>query len=167
MTTPYRITTVCTGNICRSPMAEAMLRSAFDEANLGEQIEVDSAATSRWELGSPIDPRAAAVLARHGLRLDSHSARQFEPSWFGERDLILALDDGHLSELREWAPDAESSAKIHMLREFDPDAADDDLSIPDPWYGSSADFERAWDLIAAAVPGTVGYVAKQLRHRAR
>jgi len=166
MQTPYRVTTVCTGNICRSPMAEAVLRRAFEDENLGDRVEVDSAATSRWELGSPIDRRAAAVLTRHGLSLDGHVARQFEPAWFHDRELVLALDDGHFRQLREWAPDADAAAKIHMLREFDPDAADDDLSIPDPWYGSSADFERAWELIAAAVPGTVGYVEKQLAQRA-
>lgn len=165
MQAPYRITTVCTGNICRSPMAEFMLRNAFEDEGLNDQVEVDSAATSRWEIGSPIDRRAAVVLSQHGLSSAGHTARQFDPSWFASGDLILALDDGHLGELREWAPDADSAAKIHLLREFDPEAADDDLSIPDPWYGSSEDFERTWDLISAAIPGVLGYVEKRLSHR--
>ena len=166
MDTRYRITAVCTGNICRSPMAEFMLRKAFEDEQLSDQIEVDSAATSRWEIGSPIDPRAAAVLSQHGLSSAGHTARQFDPSWFASRDLVLALDDGHLRELREWAPDADAAAKVHLLREFDPEAADDDLSIADPWYGSSEDFERTWDLISAAIPGVVGHVENQLSHRA-
>ncbi|PRZ41937.1 protein-tyrosine phosphatase [Antricoccus suffuscus] len=145
-------------------MAEFMLRKAFENEQLREQVEVDSAATSRWEIGSPIDPRAASVLSQHGLGSESHRARQFDRSWFDDRDLILALDDGHLGELREWAPNADSTAKIHLVREFDPEAVDGDLSIADPWYGSSEDFERTWDLISAAIPGIVGYVQKQLSH---
>ncbi len=147
-------------------MAEFMLRKAFADERLSDQVEVDSAAMSRWEIGSPIDRRAAAVLSQHGLSSAGHAARQFDPSWFARRDLVLALDDGHLRELRNWAPNAGATAKIHLLREFDSEAADDDLSIADPWYGSSEDFVRTWDLISAAIPGVLGYVEKRLSHRA-
>ncbi|MFI5085507.1 MAG: low molecular weight protein-tyrosine-phosphatase [Actinomycetales bacterium] len=170
MTQPYRIITVCTGNICRSPMAELMLAVAFDEAGLA--VEVDSAGTTGWEEGNPIDPRAAATLARHGIGSDrhgisasGHAARKFRPAWYAERELILALDTDHLEPLHRGAPDAASRDRVRMLRSFDPAAAgrpDTELGIPDPWYGGWAEFEQTWELIHAAVPGIVAFVRAEL-----
>ncbi|MFQ4148655.1 low molecular weight protein-tyrosine-phosphatase [Arthrobacter sp. LAPM80] len=158
MTNPYRIITVCTGNICRSPMAEFMLASAAQEAGL--EVVVDSAGTTAWEVGNPIDPRAKAVLARHGIAVNGHAARQFNSSWYAERDLILALDTEHYDALRALAPDAAGAAKVRMLRSFDPDAAGgspEQQGIYDPWYGNAKDFEVSWDLIDAAIPGILAH----------
>ena len=121
MTEPYRIITVCTGNICRSPMAELMLQRAADGAGLA--VVVDSAGTSGWEVGNPIDPRAAAKLDALGISSAGHSARQFQPAWFAERDLILALDVGHFDALCAAAPDEAARVKVRMLRSFDPAVA--------------------------------------------
>lgn len=158
MSNPYRIMTVCTGNICRSPMAEFMLASAAAESGL--EVEVDSAGTTAWEIGNPIDPRAKAVLARHGVAVAKHAAREFQPAWFAERDLILALDTDHHDALIALAPDAAAAAKVRMLRSFDPavaDAAAEQQGIYDPWYGNAKDFEVSWDLIAAAIPGILAH----------
>lgn len=154
MTIPYRIITVCTGNICRSPMAEFMLARAAAEAGL--DVEVDSAGTSAWEVGNPIDPRAKDVLAKHGIAATEHAARKFNPAWFAGRDLILALDTDHYDALKALAPNEEAAAKVHMLRAFDPEAADlptHEQGIYDPWYGNSRDFDESWKLISAAIPG--------------
>ncbi len=159
MTTPYRIITVCTGNICRSPMAEFMLSSAAAEAGLS--VEVDSAGTSAWEVGNPIDPRAQDVLAQHGITAANHSARKFNAAWFAERDLILALDTDHYDALLASAPNAAAANKVRMLRSFDPAVADltpAKQGIYDPWYGNARDFDESWNLISAAIPGILAHV---------
>ena len=159
MTNPYRIITVCTGNICRSPMAEFMLAHAAAEARL--DVEVDSAGTSAWEIGNPIDPRAKNVLAKHGITATEHVARTFNPAWFVSRDLILALDTDHYDALTALAPDDAAAAKVHMLRSFDPEAAHlptEQQGIYDPWYGNARDFDESANLISAAIPGILALV---------
>ncbi|WP_442544527.1 low molecular weight protein-tyrosine-phosphatase [Arthrobacter sp. KN11-1C] len=165
---PYRIITVCTGNICRSPMAELMLTEAFDAGGLGGAVVVDSAGTTSYEAGHPIDPRAARVLSAHRIHSEGHLARSWRQEWFRERDLILALDVDHYGWLHEAAPDSETLAKIRMLRSFDPSVAGRstlDLGIEDPWYGGHHDFDVTWDLIRAAVPGIVAYTRDALAAR--
>jgi protein-tyrosine phosphatase len=160
-TSPFRVIAVCTGNICRSPMAELMLSAAFAEAGLGDLVIVDSAGTTAYEAGRPIDPRAARKLTAHNLLSDRHIAREWRSEWFTERHLILALDVDHYGWLRASAPDGESLSKVRMLRSFDPALADGDpleQGIEDPWYGGHADFEEVWDQVQAAVPGIVRYV---------
>jgi protein-tyrosine phosphatase len=99
---PYRVCFVCTGNICRSPMAEWVLRARIAEAGLSDLVVVDSAGTGDWHVGDGADPRTVRVLARHGYP-SRHVARQFEPSDLLRRDLVIALDHGHLRTLRRWA----------------------------------------------------------------
>jgi protein-tyrosine phosphatase len=164
-TSPYRIIAVCTGNICRSPMAELMLQAAFTEAGLEDVVLVDSAGTTAYEAGRPIDPRAARKLTTHNLVSDHHTAREWRPEWFAERHLILALDVDHYGWLRASAPDDAARSRIRMLRSFDPALADRDpleQGIEDPWYGGHADFEAVWDQVQAAVPGIVRYVQDAL-----
>ncbi|AJT42017.1 low molecular weight protein-tyrosine-phosphatase [Psychromicrobium lacuslunae] len=154
MSSRYRIVTVCTGNICRSPMAEVILRQAFQDS----EVELDSAGTTDWERGSPIDPRAISVLEKHNVEIGSgHQARKFQPEDFVTSDLILALDTDHFDWLQRHAPSATNS-EIRLLREFDPAADKADLGIADPWYGDLSDFEETYRLITAALPGVVEYV---------
>ncbi|OFI36809.1 protein-tyrosine-phosphatase [Arthrobacter sp. SW1] len=165
---PYRIITVCTGNICRSPMAELMLKETFDAEGLAGVVSVDSAGTTSYEVGRPIDPRAARKLAAHHIVSASHVARAWQPEWFRERDLILALDVDHFGWLQDAALQQgtqEDLAKIRMLRSFDPAVAGSntlDLGIDDPWYGGHRDFDTTWDLIHAAVPGIVEFTRAAL-----
>ncbi|MET3922626.1 low molecular weight protein-tyrosine-phosphatase [Arthrobacter sp. UYEF20] len=166
---PYRIIAVCTGNICRSPMAELMLADDFAAEGLAGAV-VDSAGTTAYEAGRPIDPRAARTLLGHGISSDHHTAREWRPEWFQSRELILALDVDHYGWLRQAAPDRESLSKIRMLRSFDPAVAGKDpldQGIEDPWYGGHADFDTTWNLIHAAIPGIVGHVRAQLAQRQR
>jgi protein-tyrosine phosphatase len=164
MTEPYRIITVCTGNICRSPMAERMLQRAADRAGL--DVVVDSAGISGWEVGNPIDPRAVARLDAVGISSAGHSARQFQPAWFAERDLILALDAGHFDALCTAAPDEAARVKVRMLRSFDPAVAGRaaaEQGIDDPWFGGTRDFEDSWRFIDAAIPGVLEHVRSARR----
>jgi protein-tyrosine phosphatase len=162
----YRIITVCTGNICRSPMAELILAEAA-AAELLTGVEVDSAGITAYEAGRPIDPRAGRTLAAHNISSRLHIAREWRPEWFQSRELILALDVDHYGWLRQAAPDRASVAKIRMLRSFDPavEGADPlDQGIEDPWYGGHADFDATWELIQAAVPGILAHV-RAAQHR--
>lgn len=164
MPSRYRIITVCTGNICRSPMAELMLAEAISAAQL-TGVEVDSAGITAYEVGRPIDPRAARKLAAHHIPSGAHVAREWSSAWFTSRDLILALDVDHFGWLRQAAPDQASRAKIRMLRSFDPAVAGKDpldQGIEDPWYGGHTDFDNTWELIHAAVPGILDHVRAAL-----
>src|SRR3712207_5210133 len=101
---PYRVIAVCTGNICRSPMAELMLAAALQREGLDSLVTIDSAGTTGYEAGRPIDPRAARRLSATQIVSDRHAAREWQPVWFRERDLILALDIDHYAWLTESAP---------------------------------------------------------------
>lgn len=167
MSSPYRIIAVCTGNICRSPMAELMLAEAIVAEGLTGAI-VDSAGTTAYEVGRPIDPRAARKLTTHSIPSDRHVAREWRAEWFRTRELILALDVDHFGWLQQAAPDRESLSKIRMLRSFDPAVAGKDpldQGIEDPWYGGHADFDLTWNLINAALPGIVAHVRAELARR--
>ena len=166
---PYRVIAVCTGNICRSPMAELMLAAALEREGLDGLVTVDSAGTTGYEAGRPIDPRAARRLAATQLGSEQHIAREWELDWFRSRDLILALDIDHYAWLSQAAPDQESLEKIRMLRSFDPAMAGLDLldqGIEDPWYGGHADFDAVWHQIHAAIPGIVDHIKSTVLGRA-
>ncbi|MEU6960028.1 low molecular weight protein-tyrosine-phosphatase [Streptomyces chrestomyceticus] len=115
---PYRVCFVCTGNICRSPMAEAVFRARVEEDGLDGLVVVDSAGTGGWHEGDGADPRTVAVLRAAGYEED-HTARQFRAEWFGTLDLVIALDEGHLRALRRLAPSARDAAKVRLLRSYD------------------------------------------------
>ncbi|MGI5138619.1 MULTISPECIES: low molecular weight protein-tyrosine-phosphatase [unclassified Streptomyces] len=160
----FSVCFVCTGNICRSPMAESVFRARVEEAGLDDQIQVDSAGTGGWHEGDPADPRTVAVLEEQGYGSD-HIARQFQPSWFSRLDLVIALDTGHLKALRRLAPTPQDAAKIRLLRSYDP-AADDDLDVPDPYYGGMDGFEACLEMVEAASTGLLAAVRENLEGRA-
>ncbi|MFC4056058.1 low molecular weight protein-tyrosine-phosphatase [Actinomadura syzygii] len=156
---PYRVTFVCTGNICRSPMAEWVLRHHVAEEGL--DAEVDSSGTGSWHVGDGADERTVETLRRAGYR-SAHLARQFEPGWFDRYDLIVALDEGHLNALRAMAPGEEARGRIRLLREFDPDAGAD-LDVPDPYYGDDAGFDLVLEQVEAAMPGLLEEIRAALK----
>jgi low molecular weight protein-tyrosine phosphatase len=155
----YRLMFVCSGNTCRSPMAEHVLRSCLADAGLAEAVDVASSGLRAAHPGGPADPRAMAVLAAGGYG-SRHAGRQFELDMFSRYDLIVALDTGHQELLREVAPDAASAAKVVLLRSFDP-ACDGALDVPDPVRGGAADYEQVLLMIEAAAPGIVTAVCGQ------
>ncbi|MET9350965.1 low molecular weight protein-tyrosine-phosphatase [Streptomyces termitum] len=157
----YRVCFVCTGNICRSPMAEHVFRRRVEEAGLGGVVEVDSAGTDGWHEGDGADPRTVAVLEEHG-HTSAHVARRFRASWFSTLDLVIALDEGHLRELRRLARTPQEAAKVRLLRSYDP-AARDDLDVPDPYYGGFEGFEECRELIEAASGGLLCAIRTALR----
>ncbi|MFJ2609766.1 low molecular weight protein-tyrosine-phosphatase [Streptomyces sp. NPDC087425] len=156
----YRVCFVCTGNICRSPMAESVFRARVAEAGLEGLVEVDSAGTDGWHEGDGADPRTVAVLEEHGYD-SAHTARRFEPSWFRRLDLVVALDVGHLKSLRGLAPTETDTAKVRLLRSYDP-AAGGDLDVPDPYYGGREGFEECLDMVEAASDGLLDAVREHV-----
>ncbi len=154
---------VCLGNICRSPIAEAVLRSQLIEARV-DDVDVASAGTGGWHAGARVDPRATAALARQGLRLD-HRAQQFPREWFDRADVILAMDADNLHHLRRLAPAAVARTRIRLLRSFDPSLAglpetDSRLWVADPFYGSDTEFDRTVAEVLAAVAGLVDHLRR-------
>ncbi|MET7882566.1 low molecular weight protein-tyrosine-phosphatase [Streptomyces avermitilis] len=160
----YRVCFVCTGNICRSPMAESVFRAQIAEAGLDGLVEVSSAGTDGWHEGDGADPRTVAVLEANGYE-SGHAARQFQASWFSHLDLVIALDSGHLKALRRLAAAPAHAEKVRLLRSYDP-AADADPDVPDPYYGQMDGFEECLEMVEAASPGLLAAVRQQVEGRA-
>ncbi|WP_205705712.1 low molecular weight protein-tyrosine-phosphatase [Kineococcus indalonis] len=167
--------TVCTGNICRSPMAESVLRRRFAEAGLEGRVVVDSSGISDEEDGNPVDRRARAVLADAGYDVPEHRAHRVTREEIASRDLLLAMTARHARWLRTRAPEGGSADRVVMYRSFDPAAPDvagpgavadeSALDIADPWYGDRSDFEEALAQIEAAADGVVEHVRRELDAR--
>ncbi|MFJ3494951.1 low molecular weight protein-tyrosine-phosphatase [Streptomyces sp. NPDC086091] len=152
----YRVCFVCTGNICRSPMAEAVFRARVTDAGLDGLVEIDSAGTGAWHVGEDADPRTLSVLAENGYTL-THAARVFERSWFARLDLVLALDGGHLRDLRRLAPTDEDARKVRLLGSYGPAGADGP-DVPDPYYGGREGFEECLQRVEEASAGLLAAV---------
>lgn len=140
-----RVVMVCTGNICRSPSAEAVLRERVREAGLSELIDVSSAGLGGWHVGNDADPRSLATLRARGYDL-KHSARQLKRSWIDDYDLFVALDSGHLMELRSLLPGAD----VRLLRDWDPRGSG---NVQDPYYDGQQVFEEVLDVIERSCAG--------------
>jgi len=148
MTGTTRVLFVCLGNICRSPLAEAAMRSAAKRD--GFEAEVDSAGTGDWHVGEPPDRRAIATAARHGLDIGGLQARQVRPDDFLRFDRIVALDRNNLEDLRRLAPEG-ATARLSLV--LDHAAGREGQDVADPYFGSEEGFEKAWADIVAGVDG--------------
>lgn len=147
----FKILTVCTGNICRSPSAEVILRERLAEAGLAGEVVVDSAGTANYHVGDPPSDPALRLASRRGYDLSALRARQVSARDFDEFDLILVMDRGHLNQLTRLQP-AGSKARLHLFLEVTPQAGPD---LPDPYYGSDHDYELMLDLIEGAAPAWI------------
>ena len=141
---------VCSGNICRSPIAEKVFAAELERAGLADGVRVTSAGTGGWHVGDPADERAAAVLRAAGYPSD-HRARQVDAEALGA-DLIVALDDTHRRALCDVG-----ASRVRLLRSFDP-TAPEGAEVPDPYYGGDDGFDEVLAMIQAAVPGMLDWV---------
>lgn len=148
-TIAYQVCYVCTGNICRSPMGEVILKDLAQQRGLGDVLKISSAGTGDWHIGHSADPRTQDALVRKGYDSAGHRAQRFERSWFESLDLILALDTGHQRTLQQWAPSPHEAERIRILKGFDPHAGED-LSVADPYYSSDAAFDQVLEEIEIA-----------------
>lgn len=155
---PFRISFVCTGNICRSPMAEIVLREQIARAGLAGAMSTTSAGTGDWHVGERADQRTIAALARHGYDGSQHRARQFEHGDFDRADLIVAFDRSQERILRNWAASDDQRAKVRMLLSFDADQADL-RDVPDPYYSDDEMFDAVLVMIERATAALFRQIA--------
>ncbi|KZS71550.1 protein tyrosine phosphatase [Mycobacterium kansasii] len=151
------VTFVCTGNICRSPMAEKMFAHQLRERGLGDSVRVTSAGTGDWHVGNGVDERARRVLRAHGYPTE-HRAAQIDAGHLAA-DLVIALGRNHARLLRQLGVE---DARLRMLRSFDPRSSAHALDVDDPYYGGHDEFEQVFAVIEAALPGLHDWVDERL-----
>jgi len=150
----FRVCFVCMGNICRSPMAEAVFRALVEREGL--DVEVSSAGTGGWHAGDGADRRALAALNARGYDGRAHRAQQFAAEWLSRYDLVVALDRDNERHLRGLAAgDPEALARIRLLR-------GPGLDVPDPYYGGADGFEHVLDLVEQACEELLAKVRARL-----
>ncbi|MGB7980401.1 MAG: low molecular weight protein-tyrosine-phosphatase [Candidatus Nanopelagicales bacterium] len=155
------VTMVCTGNICRSPMAEAILRSTLAGTDLADRVVVDSAGTHDYHVGQDADRRARQVLAEGGYDI-AHQARQFDPDWLTTNDLILAMDAGHLHRLHALADQhgiTRTRIRIRSFRDFDPEGPGD---VPDPYYDTLDAYRLVRTMVQRSMPALTDHLRAML-----
>jgi protein-tyrosine phosphatase len=159
--TPYGIVFVCTGNICRSPMAEVAARTMAaatrltDGTALGDHLAISSAGTGPWHEGQPMDPRTDVALRQAGYQGCAHIAHQISTGGMGQADLLVALDRRHQQTLRSLGADP---SRLVLLQAFDPSAGAA-ADVPDPYYGDEAGFNDCLAMIARGCQGLVTSLA--------
>ncbi len=138
------------------------MRSLVEQAGLEESVELDSAGTGAWHVGSPPDARASAAAETRGVRLEGR-ARQVRRTDFDDFDLLLAMDTSNMRELRQLAPGSPEREKVKLLREFDPQSAGvENLDVPDPYYGGEDGFEKVFELVHAACAGLLAKIETEI-----
>ena len=147
---------VCLGNICRSPLAEAALRSEAER--LGLDVRIDSAGTGDWHVGRPPDRRATATAKRNGIDISRLQGRQVTPADFHAFDYIVALDGQNLADLRAMRP---PGAKAELSLLLDHVEGREGETVADPYYGADADFDVTWSDVTAGARGLAQRIARK------
>ena len=142
-----KILFICHGNICRSPMAEFVMKDLVRKAGLEKQFHIASAATSTEEVGNPVYPPARRKLAEHGISCSGKTARQLKKQDYGQFDLLIGMDRANLRNMRRICG-GDCDGKIHLLLEF---AGRPEAEVADPWY--TDDFDAAWRDVYAGCQG--------------
>lgn len=140
-----KIMFVCTGNICRSPLAEAVFRDLVAQEGCDGHFEIDSSGTTAYHVGQSADDRMRAVAASHGVQI-RHRSKQFTAQDLDDYDLLLAMDRSNLREMRSIARRPEQLEKIRLFREFDPEGGAG-AEVPDPYYGGRSGFETVYEMV--------------------
>ncbi|WP_431804855.1 low molecular weight protein-tyrosine-phosphatase [Microbacterium sp. bgisy203] len=146
---PFRVAFVCTGNICRSPMAEVVFRGFAERAGLSDHVAVTSSGTGDWHVGERADARTVEALRRRGYDGTAHRARQFSLDDFDRNDLIVPLDRSHERILSSWARTPDDADKLALLLSFD-ESAGGVLDVPDPYYAGPEMFDDVLGMIESA-----------------
>lgn len=141
-----KILFVCHGNICRSPMAEFVMKDLVKKAGLASQFQIESAATSREEIGNPVYPPARRKLAEHGISCGGHAARQLTNRDYEEYDLLIGMDRANLRDMHRICG-GDFAGKLHLLMDY----TDHPRDVADPWY--TEDFEATWQDVLVGCQG--------------
>lgn len=148
MTQPTRVLFVCLGNICRSPLAEAIFLSLIEQQGIAGRFLVDSCGTGGWHEGNPADPRSIQVGAKHGISVDS-IARQFCHSDIDGFDIVIAMDKSNEKNLIKLGVDPKI---IRRMRSFDP-STPNGPDVPDPYYGGDDGFDKVYEMLVRSCQG--------------
>ena len=149
-----KILFICHGNICRSPMAEFVMKRLVEEAGLSEQFEIASAATSTEEIGNPVYPPARRMLAEHGISCEGKTARQMTRQDYAYYDYIIAMDRNNLRNLKRMFGE-DTDRKISLLMDYTPLLGE----VADPWY--TGDFEATWRDVLEGCKGLLEYLKER------
>lgn len=152
-----RVLFVCTGNICRSPTAEGVVRTALADAGLDGHVTVASCGTHGYHVGDRADERAIQAARARGIDIAGHRARKLAHADFATFDLMLAMDRGHLRQLERLRP-AGARADLRLMLDYSSTAGD----VPDPYYDGPAAFEAVLDLLEAATSGLLADLRQRL-----
>ena len=151
-----KILFVCHGNICRSPMAEFVMKDLVKKAGAEARFEIASAATSTEEIGNLVYPPARRELAKHGIGCAGKTARRIQPEDYDHYDLLIGMDRANLSNMRRmWSGDPEG--KVHALLDF---AGRPGQDVADPWY--TGDFEATWRDVLSGCEGLLSLLQKEI-----
>lgn len=150
-----KILFICHGNICRSPMAEFVMKDLVKKAGLESQFYIESAATSTEEIGNPVYPPARRKLAEHGIGCAGKTARQLRNEDCARFDLLIGMDKANLRNMHRICG-GDYDEKMHLLMEF---AGRPDAEVADPWY--TGDFEAAWQDVLAGCQGLLNVLQKK------
>ena len=160
MNSTVEVCFVCLGNICRSPLAQGVFEALVKEEGLQDRIIISSAGVSAWHVGNPPDGRMQQTARDHGILLNSR-ARQFQSSDFEQMDLVLAMDHSNLSALKQMSTELELQDKLFLFRSFDP-LHNNDLEVPDPYYGGDKGFETVYQIVDRTCPKVLDHLKTQL-----
>jgi protein-tyrosine phosphatase len=155
-----KILFVCLGNICRSPLAKAILADKAGKLELN--VEVDSAGFETFHRGDPADPRSVAVAAAHGIDLSDHVARMFTTRDFDRFDLIYVMDRTNYNDVMGVARDSEDERKVDFILNLV--TPGEDRPVPDPWYGGKDGFEKVYQMLDQACDQLIREISPGLRH---
>lgn len=147
---------VCLGNICRSPLAEALFKHKVNERGWSKYFYADSCGTSDYHIGDPPDRRTLANAKKNGIEIN-HRGRQISRDDFSRFDYILAMDKENYSDIVAMAQTVNLTDKLYLMRYFDSAARDSE--VPDPYYGREEDFQRVFEILSRAVDGFLDYLA--------
>ncbi|MCE5180489.1 MAG: low molecular weight phosphotyrosine protein phosphatase [Betaproteobacteria bacterium] len=147
--TKIKILFVCMGNICRSPTAEGVFRQQIADAGMSDRVEIDSAGTHDYHVGSPPDNRTRLAALQRGYDLSNLRGRQVELKDFQEFDYILVMDGANLAELDRICP-AQHRHKVNLFMEF---SCGEKREVPDPYYGGSKGFENVLNMLEDGASG--------------
>ena len=156
MSKVVKISFVCLGNICRSPLAQGVFQDLVNREKLNQKIFVSSAGTGSWHIGNLPDERMRQTAQSKGIQLESR-AQQFQSKDFNRFNLVLAMDHSNLPRLAKIAPSTLSPDKLMLFRSFDP-KSNGDQDVPDPYYGGAKGFEEVYRMVERTCPPILAYI---------
>lgn len=153
---------VCLGNICRSPLAEAIFVHKVHRKNLEGYFEVDSCGTSNYHIGDTPDPRTIALARKRGVKMD-HCARQFTTEDLEDFDYIVAMDRSNYQNILRLSRDAKHAAKVFLMREFDPQGKGEE--VPDPYFGGERNFQEVFEILDRSTENFLRHIEGTILNR--